>query len=58
MNRWILLRAVGFGALTCSLLTYSVDGYFNLYDIIPVTILVGIVINELFIIKRKHGSQK
>ncbi|GGG22329.1 hypothetical protein GCM10010916_43720 [Paenibacillus abyssi] len=56
MNRWILLRIIGFGALTFFLLRYTVDGHFNLYDIVPAVILVGIATNEYFIRQRKNRT--
>lgn len=57
MNRWILLRCLGFAALTYFLLKYTVDEKFNLYDMIPITILVGIAVNEIFIRKRKLNNK-
>lgn len=53
-----MLRVIGFGALTYFLLEYTVDEHFNLYDIIPVAILAGTVINEFFIKKRKNASHR
>ena len=58
MNRWILLRAIGFGAFTYFLYRYTVDEHFNLYDIIPVAILAGIAINEFFIRQRKNRTSQ
>lgn len=56
MNRWILLRSIGFGALTYFLLR-CIDRHFNLNDMIAVVaILAGLAINEFFI--RKRNSPK
>jgi len=54
MSRWVWLRAIGFGALTYFLLRYTADGQWNVYDIIPAVILIGISIQELIIINRKN----
>lgn len=56
VDRWIFVRVIGFGALTYFLLRFTVDEHFNLYDVLPVAILVGIIINELLIRKRKNRS--
>lgn len=56
MNRWILLRVIGFGAFTFFLIRYTGDKHFNLYDMIPVTILAGLVVSEIFIRKRKSNK--
>ncbi|WP_152970602.1 hypothetical protein [Bacillus sp. FJAT-28004] len=56
MNRWVVLRVIGFGALTYFLLRYTVDEHFNLYDMIPVAILAGIAVNEIFIRRRKLNN--
>jgi len=56
MNRWILFRVIGIGALTYFLLRYTVDEHFNLYDIIPILILVGLAINEFFIRRQKKRT--
>lgn len=53
MSRWTLLRAIGFGALTYFLLRYTINKHFVLYNLIPVILLAGLVVNELFISKRK-----